>query len=116
MDFTKRHTDADESLFKGPYIEIESKEQFMELAEAVRDTHLSFQDQVKYMTKEEAQFIRHWRCGDNGGTWRWVAERAYEAKICGGDWSPPSNQLMGMALSECAAQIFGENYMEPPWN
>lgn len=115
MDRTKRHTDGDEALFTGPFFKLEPGD-LQTLAEAAKATHDSFQDIVKDMTEEQAEFIRHWRCGENGGTWRWVAERAYEAEFFGASWSSPSNQLMGMALCEKAASFFDEDYMSRPWN
>lgn len=31
-------------------------------------------------------------------------------------WFPPSSQPMGMALSDRAAEMHGEDYEKPPWN
>lgn len=65
-------------------------------------------------SRERALQVREWRCGGEGGTWRWVAEQAHAA--WGGDWSPPSNQLAGQALCLAAADLLGEDGNEEPWN
>jgi hypothetical protein len=89
-------------------------EDLMKLAEAAKETNDWFLEEViKLMTKEKAEYVRKIRC-DEGYTWRAVAQACYDEWK--GDWSPPSNQIMGMALCEIAAGFFGEKYMEEPWN
>jgi len=70
---------------------------------------------VKDMSREQAVIVRRWRVNERM-TWRRVAMAAYIEEWFGWGWQPPANQLMGMALTERAAQLFGENYREPPWN
>lgn len=70
---------------------------------------------VAKMTLGQAAQVRHWRV-DGHLTWRAVARAAYLEGWFHRNWTPPSNQLMGMALVEKAAQIFGENFREEPWN
>lgn len=67
--------------------------------------------------ESKAKMIKMLRC-EEGGTWRWVAERAYELLLgeAEPEWYPPSNQLMGMALCERAAAILGEDPNVYPWN
>lgn len=84
------------------------------LADAAHRTHSGFQADVEdVMTAERAAFVRRLRV-DEGYTWRGVAAAC--AAEWDGDWQPPSNQLMGMALCEAAAAHFGETYMSEPWN
>ncbi len=99
-------------------IEIKSVEQFKALAQAASDRFEGLGEIVKVMTHDQALFIRMLRV-DKGYTWRAVAEACYEQNWEGYDreqWTPPSNQLMGMALCEKAAEFFGEHYKQPPWN
>ena len=96
-------------------IEITSVEQLARLALAAQETRNIFVEIVQGMTEEQAYQIKAWRCM-NGYIWRMVAQEAYSAGFCGADWSPPSNQIMGMALCEKAAAFFGEDYMVEPWN
>lgn len=85
-----------------------------ELAQAAAATMAVFEDEVKaLMTEERAGFVRSLRV-DQGYSWRAVARACHEA--WGGDWEPPSNQLMGMALCQAAAQVFDEDSSAPPWN
>lgn len=94
--------------------EITSVEQLKELAEAAKSTHDAFLDEAaEIMTPELAAKIRELRV-DEGYSWRAVAQSIYD--LTGGGWSPPSNQLMGMALCEHAAAHFGEHYRSEPWN
>lgn len=74
-----------------------------------------FVDTVASMNLGQAVQIRHWRV-DNHMTWRSVARAAFEDGFFLSNWDPLSNQLMGMALCERAAQMFKENYEEEPWN
>jgi len=99
-------------------IEIKSVEQFKALAQAASDRFDGLREIVKVMTHDQALFIRMLRV-DKGYTWRAVAEACYVQNWEGYDreqWAPPSNQLMGMALCEKAAEFFGEDYEQPPWN
>jgi len=112
----KEGSEVDKKLLSdGGLVEIKDMEEFKELAEAAVKTKNLFDETVEGMTIEEARMIRYWRV-EVGGTWRWVAGNAYDEGICGGNWQPPSNQLMGMALCEKAASFFDEDYMGEPWN
>lgn len=96
-------------------VRVLTPEEVAELAKLGREIAASFQEQARdVVTPERAAFVRKLRV-DDGGTWRWVAERCHDAWTdCA--WDPPSNQLMGMALCERAAELFGEDYMQEPWN
>jgi len=98
-------------------IQIKSKEQLMALAKAASDTFDYFREQARKMTKEQAEFIRRLRV-DEGYSWRAVARRCYGNHRFRDwpKWGPPSNQIMGMALCERAAEFFGEDYRKEPWN
>lgn len=95
-------------------IPITSGEQLMELAQAAQATHDTFLSEVaELITDERAAFVRKLRV-EEGYSWRAVAEACYLE--WNGDWQPPSNQLMGMALCEHAANHYGEHYMDDTWN
>jgi hypothetical protein len=74
-----------------------------------------FTEVVETMNLGQAAQVRAWRCNSHM-TWRSLARAAWREKWFERRWEPPENQLMGMALVEKAAQLFGENYTEPPWN
>ena len=98
-------------------IEITSMEQFMAIAKALGATFDYFRGVCREkMSHDQAVFIRSLRV-DQGYSWRAVAESCFEQLWEGWErWAPPSSQPMGMALCERAAELFDENYMEPPWN
>lgn len=95
------------------YIEITSKEQLEAIAEACVATKKAFDEQITELPKEKAEFVKNLRCV-LGYTWRAVARACYEE--WGGNWFPPSNQLMGMTLCERAAEALGEDPYTDPWN
>ncbi|MBW2649234.1 MAG: hypothetical protein JRC53_05390 [Deltaproteobacteria bacterium] len=68
---------------------------------------------VEPMTKEQAEVVRKLRV-EEGYSWRAIAHACYD--LGWGHWSPPSNQIVGMAICERAAQFFGEDYKKEPWN
>lgn len=110
----KADEDIRESIVKGEgLITIESKEQLEEMIKAAGETFEEFRKLCKSMNKRRARIVRHLRV-DKNYSWRAVAGACYN--FGWGKWLPPSNQLMGMALCERAAQLFNENYMEAPWN
>jgi hypothetical protein len=74
-----------------------------------------FRTVVDPMTMGQATQIRAWRC-DSHMTWRSIARAAWREKWFARNWQPPANELMGVALSERAAKLFGEDYMKVPWN
>lgn len=88
-------------------------EMLEDLAQAARETWGEFGSFAATITSEQAAFVRKLRV-DDGWTWRGVAQECHDA--WNGDWQPPSNQIMGMALCEVAAKHFGEDYMQDPWN
>lgn len=90
-------------------------DEMVELARKVNETISEFTFLVAPMDLRQASQIRHWRI-NNHMTWRALSAAAYQEGWFDHDWSPPSNQLMGMALAEKAATLFGENYREEPWN
>lgn len=65
------------------------------------------------LTSERAKEVRELRC-DQRHSWRALATECH--RRWEGRWEPPSNQLMGMELCECAAQMLDENAHEMPWN
>jgi hypothetical protein len=87
----------------------------VELGRKADERMREFTGVVGGMTLGQAAQVRIWRV-DNRMTWRKVARSAYlEGWFCR-RWQPPPNQLMGIALVEKAAQLFGENFREEPWN
>lgn len=110
-------TDVDRAVLNPPpgdYVTITSVAQFMELAHAAKATFDRFSMDIKQaMTVENAYAVRDSRVA-KGRTWRGVAEDMYQR--FGGIWTPPTNQLAGMALCEIAAAVLGENHREEPWN
>ena len=90
-------------------------DELVELARKADERMSEFIDVVAPMSLGQAAQIHHWRI-DGHMTWRSVARAAYLEGWFGGKWNPPSNQLMGMALCEKAAKLFGENYRKEPWN
>ena len=79
-------------------------------------TEQKFLDRIKpFMTPERAQFVRRLRV-DEERTWRGTAE-AWEKEFASlAEWGFNGNQLAGMALCKLAAEVFGEDFMKPPWN
>ncbi len=94
-------------------ITIESVEQLQEMAKAAAERFEEFKKFCSPMEPWQARIVRTLRVEEKC-SWRAVAERCH--KLGWGKWSPPSNQIMGMALCDRSAQFFGENYMEAPWN
>jgi hypothetical protein len=94
---------------------IKSMDEFEALCTAADNRYSEFEDVTRAMTLVEACQIRVWRVM-NRMTWRAVARAAYQEGFLQHRWEPPSNQIMGIALTERAARFFGEKWMEPPWN
>lgn len=93
---------------------ISSVEEFRELAQAAMATKQAFDEEAAdFVDESVARAVRGLRC-DEGYSWRAVASEMH-ARL-GGGWSPPSNQLMGMALCERAAALLGEDPGAAPWN
>lgn len=96
--------------------EIKTAEQLKAFAELAVKTHDVFLESIKAkMTKPRAELIRKLRVED-GCSWRALAAECHENWAEDAEWLPPSNQIAGMALCEVAAEMFGEKYMEAPWN
>jgi hypothetical protein len=87
----------------------------VELGRKADERMREFTGVVEGMTLGQATQVRIWRV-DNHMTWRRVARSAYLEGWFRRRWEPPSNQLMGMALVEKAAQLYDENFREEPWN
>lgn len=99
-------------------ITIKSVEELKALAKAASDKFDAYSLYVReHMTKEQAEFVRRLRV-DEGYSWRAVARRCYGNHRFRGwlRWAPPSNQIIGMALCEQAAVMYGEDYEKEPWN
>lgn len=60
------------------------------------------------MTKEQAEFVKKLIC--DGYSWRAVARDCHAAWK--GDWSPPSNQVVGQRLVTEAADLLDEDRVE----
>lgn len=99
-------------------VEITSAEQLWELAKSALATSERLEKLAyELVTRERAEEIRRLRV-DEEYTWRMIAEACYKAwQLTPDHWSPPSNQIAGMALCQAAAEFFlGEHYMREPWN
>ena len=94
-------------------ITIKSVEELQEMAKAAAERFDEFKELCSPMTLVQAKAVRKLRV-EEGCSWRAVAEICY--KLGWGKWSPPSNQIMGMALCWRAAQLLGEDYEKEPWN
>jgi len=92
-----------------------SFEQCVELSRKGNETLDKFEGIVASMDLGQATQIRHWRV-DVCRTWRSVARSAYNSSLFSRAWNPPANQIMGMALCNRAAQVYGEDYRKGPWN
>jgi len=91
-------------------------EELVELGRKADERMKEFTKLTDSMSLAHAAQIRILRV-DHRMTWRSVARVCYLEKwpnLWG--WEPASNQLMGMALCKRAAELFNENYREPPWN
>jgi len=92
-----------------------SFDDIVDLAKKGQERMEEFTRLVATMTLGQAAQIHHWRV-EAHMTWRSVARAAYTEGWFSQKWDPPSNQIMGMALAERAAQLFSENFREAPWN
>jgi len=90
-------------------------EELVEYSAIANERMQEFTEVVKTMNLGQATQVRAWRL-ESRLTWRSLARAAWREKWFKRQWGPPENQLMGMALAEKAAQLFGENYREAPWN
>ena len=94
-------------------VTIESIEQLRDMAKAASERFEEFKELCSPMELWQARIIRILRV-EKGCSWRAIAEVCHN--LGWGKWSPPSNQIMGMALCERAAQLLGEDYEKEPWN
>ncbi len=94
-------------------IAIESTEQLQDMAKAASERFEEFKELCSPMELWQARIVRILRV-EKGCSWRAIAEVCHN--LGWGKWSPPSNQIMGMALCERAAQLLGEDYRKEPWN
>ena len=94
-------------------ITIESVEQLRDIAKQAAERFKEFKELCSPMELWQARIVRILRV-EKKCSWRAVAEVCHN--LGWGKWSPPSNQIMGMALCERAAQLLGEDYGEEPWN
>ena len=78
-----------------------------ELASKANETMKQFETIANLLTVHGAHVIRYWRV-DEHLTWRSIARRFTE--------KADSNQILGMALCQRAAQMYNENYLKDPWN
>jgi hypothetical protein len=90
-------------------------DELVELGRKADERMQEFTRIVERMSLDQATQVRHWRV-DEHMTWRRVARAAYVGGWFNRNWKPPSNQLMGIALCKKAAEFFGENFRQQPWN
>jgi hypothetical protein len=75
------------------------------------DETIKYFRQTMQVSLGSAKMIRHLRVEKNF-SWRAIAR--YYSLVQGGDWG--GNQLAGIVICEKAAQLTGEDFIEPPWN
>lgn len=101
-----------DALTQAPFIEI-TVDQLMELAKLAKERKLEF-DVIACagMTMQRAMRIKKLRV-----THSWRALAFAVAMEWGAEamWYPATNQLVGMALCECAATMLKEDYEKFPW-
>lgn len=107
---------------KGEGIPITSVEQLQALARAAAEVYENAKFRLrKIIRQEHAEEARRIRI-DEEFSWRAVAQYCYDhwhkPCDCEGNcwWHPTSNQIIGMAICEIAAEFFNEDYMEAPWS
>jgi len=99
------------------FVEIKTADQLMALAKMAKHTYDTFDAEIgAKMTPERAARVKELRCGNIEHSWRAVAEVAHGEWGADATWSPPSNQLAGMALCARAAELLGEDARAEPWN
>lgn len=91
-----------------------SFDELVDLAKKAGERITEFVEIVDSMILPQAHQIRSWRI-EQRMTWRSLASAAF-GEGWFEQWDPPSNQIMGMALAQKAAQLCNENYREEPWN
>jgi len=94
-------------------VTIESVEQLRDMAKQAAERFEEFKELCSPMELWQARIVRVLRVEEKC-SWRAVAEVCYN--LGWGKWSPPSNQIVGMALCWRAAQLLGEDYEREPWN
>jgi len=87
--------------------------EWIDVEERTIERFEEFKEFCRSMETWQARIIRVLRVEEKRN-WRAIAKYCY--KLGWGKWIPPSNQIMGYALCERAAQLLGENYEEEPWN
>jgi len=88
-----------------------SPEQLSRLANAGDRTSRWFLKHIIIGDTTSALLVRQLRVQEEY-SWRAVARAVGIA--FGGDWG--SNQLAGVVICKKAAELLGENFLEPPWN
>lgn len=80
------------------------------MADAGNKTYKYFCQHIA-VNREGARLIRQLRV-EKDCSWRAVA------RFCSLLWCAPwgGNQIAGMVICEKAAQLLGENFLQPPWN
>lgn len=86
-----------------------------EEAKAALDTIKDFPLIRARMTRARAVHVRHLRI-DESASWRVVAAECHESWANDAAWEPATNVLAGMELCEAAAEYFGEQFLQAPWN
>ena len=100
----------------GGAVVLDSVEQLKAFAQMAKDRFDAFDERIQeVMTEPLGKIIRMLRV-EQDYSWREVANQMSQHPEFTACWSPPSNQLAGMALCQRAALMFGEKYMSPPWN
>ncbi len=91
---------------------------FKQLVEFSRTADRRFGEFAKLaqvMTKGQASLVQRLRV-EQHFSWRAIARACHTIGWEWATWAPPSNQLMGIALCQRAAQILGGDARSDPWN
>jgi hypothetical protein len=103
--------DEIELLTTGNVFKIPSREFLMDLAKAAKETYDHFEQEIRLaMTFDRALRIKELR---EIYSWRALANATHGEWGEDACWTPPNNQLAGMALTKLAANTLGEN--EDDW-
>lgn len=93
--------------------ELITPDNLKELGQLAKERSDGFlQHAIGIMTAQRARRVRQLR---RQATWRTVADICHRTWV-DADWSPPSNQLAGLAICKVAARFLGQDPNMEPWN